>query len=155
MAIGLAALGGAALSPLTGLGFGFGYGYGVRLGYHSFKPSKSSQVTGMRLSPNPVTSGTGMGLASAEEMTGKSIADLPIQGATKEPTPSVEPNIPKQEKRFWSGGGDGSLHMTKSEVIARGKKHGLTAREAWKKFAAEEYPFLPAYRDKQRVKGKR
>lgn len=72
----LATLGlGAVLSPLQGLGFGFGYGYGVRLGYHSFKPSKSKDITGMRLSPNPLIAGQGMGLASADEMTGGKVAD--------------------------------------------------------------------------------
>lgn len=140
MAIGLAALGGAALSPLTGLGFGFGYGYGVRLGYHSFKPSKSSQVTGMRLSPNPLTAGTGMGLASAEEMTGKSIADSPIQGMTTEPTPVTNPNVGYWDKTPHVEAPDGRK-ITKAELKKYASTHKMDMRSITRAFIKRLYPF--------------
>lgn len=143
MAFPLALLGGAALSPLQGLGFGFGYGYGVRLGYHSFKPSENDTITNMRLSPNPLTAGTGMGLASAEEMHGEK---LPLEGMTTNPTPTVNPNDPKKERYYDSK--SGKFSMTKPQIFAKGAKHGLSPRESFKKFVNEEYPFVSLYSKK-------
>jgi hypothetical protein len=160
MVLPLASMGLKALaSPLQGLGFGFGYGYGVRLGYHSFKPSKSPTVTGLRLSPEPTTSGVGMGLASAEEITGKSLQKLPIKGATQEPTPTEDPNIKRgtgghkytPEERF-SGRKD-YLHRYEAGAIVQSIPWDL-ARKIWKErgmkgsdrdinraFKKQTYPF--------------
>lgn len=89
---GLGRLGlGAAMSPLQGLGFGFGYGYGVRLGYHTFKPSKSSTTTGLRLSPDPIQSSVGMGLGTAEERTGVALQSAPLEGLSQQPNPMPTP----------------------------------------------------------------
>ncbi len=66
VATGLLGLG---LALPTGLAFGYGYGYGVRQGYSAFKqPSKAAQD--LKMSPDPVQGGLGMGLQTAEERTG-------------------------------------------------------------------------------------
>lgn len=134
MVFPLAALGGAALSPLQGLGFGFGYGYGVRLGYHSFKPSKNQGITNMRLSPNPLTAGTGMGLASAEEMHDQK---LPIGPLTDTPTAVATP----EEETVWKTNKIGNTQRW-TLIKQIGAKHGITDEyELWKKFYNGVYPF--------------
>jgi hypothetical protein len=129
MVFPLASLAGGALSPLQGLGFGFGYGYGVRLGYHSFKPSKTDAITKMRLSPNPQTAGVGMGLASAEEMSGKNFG-----GLTDTPTPQMDPNQKNVVNKFGYG-------MRQSEIFRKGRRYGLDQKEALDAFHNAKKPF--------------
>lgn len=78
LAGGLGRLGlGAVTGALSGLGMGFGYGYGVRMGYNSYKPSKSKQTNQAVLSLNPVESGYGMGAHVAEQRTGIPLTSEP------------------------------------------------------------------------------
>lgn len=159
--LGGKAAGGALSVGLAGLAaaaFGYNYGYHVRRGYHDFKPSQSKVTRDAISSINPNKQNTGLGMHAAEIRTGSplvptNISDTPIQ---KTAQAIVSPSkSPQKAKRFWSNKGQGPLHWTKAEIIARGKKHGLSARESWKKYANGQYPFLATYRDKQTLHGRR
>ena len=92
MVFGLGALTSIGAALPTGWLFGFGYGHGVRTGYNSFKPSKNQITNQLHTSPNPLQGSLGMGMHSAEEMTGAQSQKLPVQGLTDTPTPQKDPN---------------------------------------------------------------
>jgi hypothetical protein len=137
MVLPLAALAGSALSPLQGLGFGFGYGYGVRLGYHSFKPSKNQNTTNLRLSANPLDAGTGMGLASAEEMHENRKTPMNL---TDTPTAVKDPNAGYFDQAEYRNPSTG-MTQSREQIIHIGYKYGLSPRISLHRYQKGVYPF--------------
>lgn len=158
MATGLLGLG---LAMPTGLAFGFGYGYGVRQGYHAYSPSKSKSIQQGYADPNPLVGAQAQGLHSANEMHMDRIGKKANPPMTSPPTPSIQKAGlsasagKEKDTRYYQKKG-GTLHWSKDEIYAKGAKHGLTdKREMFRKYVNAEYPYLPTYRTKQRLKGRR
>jgi hypothetical protein len=152
MSIGIGALASLGLALPTGLAFGYGYGYGVRQGYHSYKPSKSPDITTLRTSPNPVTGGLGMGLASAEEFTNNQNPTVPNLKGASIPTvgqQAKETVVPTKETYS-----NKSFTYTKQQIYAKGAKAGMSKYEAWKAFHANKRPFSPANTTYKKNKGR-
>lgn len=142
MVLGIATgLLGLGLALPTGLAFGYGYGYGVRQGYSAFKPpSKTAQ--GLKMSPDPVQGGLGMGLQTAEERT-----------KVKTPTPplSTGPSLQSQGPALL-GTPSGTAGTTRPDTISsksgrftitrsQKKKHPYNDRDYYKKWYNEQHPF--------------